>query len=89
MSWGSRLLTMKAPALGALWLPKGQRGAQQVGEGQDQSSWSWQHSCIVGNVPFHSAGAAFLAITTIYAESGSGFVVPSSSAKSGVEAMNK
>ncbi|XP_005362391.1 2,4-dienoyl-CoA reductase, mitochondrial [Microtus ochrogaster] len=34
-------------------------------------------------------GAAFLAITTIYAESGSGFVVPSSSAKSGVEAMNK
>ncbi|XP_021486586.1 2,4-dienoyl-CoA reductase [(3E)-enoyl-CoA-producing], mitochondrial [Meriones unguiculatus] len=34
-------------------------------------------------------GAAFLAITTIYAESGSGFVTPSSSAKSGVEAMNK
>uniref|UniRef100_UPI001E1B2796 2,4-dienoyl-CoA reductase [(3E)-enoyl-CoA-producing], mitochondrial n=1 Tax=Jaculus jaculus TaxID=51337 RepID=UPI001E1B2796 len=34
-------------------------------------------------------GAAFLAITTIYAESGSGFVVPSSSAKSGVEALNK
>lgn len=34
-------------------------------------------------------GAAFLAITTIYAESGSGFVMPSSSAKSGVEAMNK
>lgn len=41
---------MKASALGALWLPKRQRGAQQVGEGQDQSSWSWQHSCIVGNV---------------------------------------
>ncbi|XP_007946930.2 2,4-dienoyl-CoA reductase [(3E)-enoyl-CoA-producing], mitochondrial [Orycteropus afer afer] len=34
-------------------------------------------------------GAAFLAITTIYAESGSGFVVPSSSAKAGVEAMSK
>lgn len=32
-------------------------------------------------------GAAFLAITTIYAESGSGFVVPSASAKAGVEAM--
>ncbi|XP_055968563.1 2,4-dienoyl-CoA reductase [(3E)-enoyl-CoA-producing], mitochondrial [Sorex fumeus] len=34
-------------------------------------------------------GAAFLAITTIYAESGSGFVVPSASAKAGVEALNK
>uniref|UniRef100_UPI00064D277B 2,4-dienoyl-CoA reductase [(3E)-enoyl-CoA-producing], mitochondrial-like n=1 Tax=Jaculus jaculus TaxID=51337 RepID=UPI00064D277B len=34
-------------------------------------------------------GAEFLAIMTIYAESGSGFVVPSSSAKSGVEALNK
>ncbi|XP_060631559.2 2,4-dienoyl-CoA reductase [(3E)-enoyl-CoA-producing], mitochondrial [Anolis sagrei] len=34
-------------------------------------------------------GAAFLAITTIYAESGSGFVMPSSSAKAGVEAMCK
>lgn len=34
-------------------------------------------------------GAAFLAITTIYAESGSGFVVPSASAKAGVEAMFK
>ncbi|XP_016041152.2 2,4-dienoyl-CoA reductase [(3E)-enoyl-CoA-producing], mitochondrial [Erinaceus europaeus] len=34
-------------------------------------------------------GAAFLAITTIYAESGSGFVVPSASAKAGVEIMNK
>ncbi|XP_075439070.1 2,4-dienoyl-CoA reductase [(3E)-enoyl-CoA-producing], mitochondrial isoform X2 [Ascaphus truei] len=34
-------------------------------------------------------GAAFLAITTIYAESGSGFVVPSASAKAGVEAMYK
>ncbi|KAM6216100.1 2,4-dienoyl-CoA reductase [(3E)-enoyl-CoA-producing], mitochondrial [Rhynchocyon petersi] len=34
-------------------------------------------------------GAAFLAITTIYAETGSGFVVPSSSAKAGVEALNK
>lgn len=44
MSWGSRLLMMKTPALGVLWLLKGQRGAQQVGEGQDQSSWSWQHS---------------------------------------------
>ncbi|KAM3927708.1 2,4-dienoyl-CoA reductase [(3E)-enoyl-CoA-producing], mitochondrial [Leptodactylus fuscus] len=32
-------------------------------------------------------GAAFLAITTIYAESGSGFVVPSASAKAGVEAL--
>ncbi|OCT76969.1 2,4-dienoyl-CoA reductase [(3E)-enoyl-CoA-producing], mitochondrial [Xenopus laevis] len=34
-------------------------------------------------------GAAFLAITTVYAESGSGFVVPSASAKAGVEAMCK
>ncbi|XP_005381820.1 PREDICTED: 2,4-dienoyl-CoA reductase, mitochondrial [Chinchilla lanigera] len=34
-------------------------------------------------------GAAFLAITTIYAETGSGFVVPSASSKAGVEAMNK
>ncbi|XP_042281029.1 2,4-dienoyl-CoA reductase, mitochondrial isoform X3 [Thunnus maccoyii] len=34
-------------------------------------------------------GASFLAITTIYAESGSGFVVPSASAKAGVEALYK
>ncbi|KAJ8288449.1 hypothetical protein COCON_G00011080 [Conger conger] len=34
-------------------------------------------------------GAAFLAITTIYAETGSGFVVPSASAKAGVEALCK
>ncbi|XP_042187809.1 2,4-dienoyl-CoA reductase, mitochondrial [Callorhinchus milii] len=34
-------------------------------------------------------GAAFLSITTIYAESGSAFVVPSASAKAGVEAMSK
>uniref|UniRef100_A0A5F9CH35 2,4-dienoyl-CoA reductase 1 n=1 Tax=Oryctolagus cuniculus TaxID=9986 RepID=A0A5F9CH35_RABIT len=34
-------------------------------------------------------GAAFLAITTIYAETGSGFVVPSASSKAGVEAMHK
>ncbi|XP_059834888.1 2,4-dienoyl-CoA reductase, mitochondrial [Hypanus sabinus] len=34
-------------------------------------------------------GAAFLAITTIYAETGSGFVMPSASAKAGVEAMSK
>ncbi|KAL7984195.1 hypothetical protein Chor_002765 [Crotalus horridus] len=34
-------------------------------------------------------GAAFLAITTVYAESGSGFVVPSASAKAGVEALCK
>ncbi|XP_063155535.1 2,4-dienoyl-CoA reductase [(3E)-enoyl-CoA-producing], mitochondrial [Candoia aspera] len=34
-------------------------------------------------------GAAFLAITTVYAESGSGFVVPSASAKAGVEALYK
>lgn len=34
-------------------------------------------------------GAAFLSITTIYAESGSGFVVPSASAKAGVETMTK
>ncbi|KAL4601553.1 2,4-dienoyl-CoA reductase, mitochondrial [Arapaima gigas] len=32
-------------------------------------------------------GAAFLAISTIYAESGSGFVVPSAAAKSGVETL--
>ncbi|KGL80760.1 hypothetical protein N309_01135, partial [Tinamus guttatus] len=34
-------------------------------------------------------GAAFLAITTIYTESGSGFVMPSACAKAGVEAMSK
>ncbi|CAH2285543.1 2,4-dienoyl- reductase, mitochondrial [Pelobates cultripes] len=34
-------------------------------------------------------GAAFLGITTIYAESGSGFVVPSASAKAGVDALYK
>lgn len=34
-------------------------------------------------------GASFLAITTTYAESGSGFVVPSASAKAGVEALYK
>ncbi|XP_067835533.1 2,4-dienoyl-CoA reductase, mitochondrial isoform X1 [Heptranchias perlo] len=34
-------------------------------------------------------GAAFLSITTIYAETGSGFVMPSASAKAGVEAMSK
>ncbi|XP_020835377.1 2,4-dienoyl-CoA reductase [(3E)-enoyl-CoA-producing], mitochondrial [Phascolarctos cinereus] len=33
-------------------------------------------------------GAAFLAITTIYAVTGSGFVVPSAAAKAGVEIMN-
>lgn len=38
---------------------------------------------------FALLGAAFLAITTIYAESGSGFVLPSASAKAGVEAMSK
>ncbi|KAF4102966.1 2,4-dienoyl-CoA reductase, mitochondrial [Onychostoma macrolepis] len=32
-------------------------------------------------------GAAFLAVTTIYAESGSGFVVPSAAAKAGVEKL--
>lgn len=35
------------------------------------------------------AAASFLAITTIYAESGSGFVTPSASAKAGVEALYK
>ncbi|XP_070822351.1 2,4-dienoyl-CoA reductase [(3E)-enoyl-CoA-producing], mitochondrial [Chaetodon trifascialis] len=34
-------------------------------------------------------GASFLAISTVYAESGSGFVVPSASAKAGVEALYK
>ncbi|XP_061458781.1 2,4-dienoyl-CoA reductase [(3E)-enoyl-CoA-producing], mitochondrial [Rhineura floridana] len=34
-------------------------------------------------------GAAFLSITTIYAESGSGFVSPSAAAKAGVEALCK
>uniref|UniRef100_A0A8D0GH63 2,4-dienoyl-CoA reductase [(3E)-enoyl-CoA-producing], mitochondrial n=1 Tax=Sphenodon punctatus TaxID=8508 RepID=A0A8D0GH63_SPHPU len=34
-------------------------------------------------------GAAFLAISTIYADSGSGFVSPSASAKAGVEALCK
>ena len=35
------------------------------------------------------AGAAFLAITTIYAQSGSGFVTPSAAAKAGVECLVK
>lgn len=39
--------------------------------------------------PLVPSGAAFLAITTIYAESGSGFVVPSAAAKAGVEALYK
>ncbi|GCB73843.1 2,4-dienoyl-CoA reductase [(3E)-enoyl-CoA-producing], mitochondrial [Scyliorhinus torazame] len=34
-------------------------------------------------------GASFLSITTIYAGTGSGFVMPSASAKAGVEAMSK
>jgi len=34
-------------------------------------------------------GASFLAITTVYTQSGSGFVVPSAAAKAGVEAMTK
>lgn len=34
-------------------------------------------------------GAAFLSITTIYAESGSGYVAPSAAAKAGVEALTK
>uniref|UniRef100_F7E5Y9 2,4-dienoyl-CoA reductase [(3E)-enoyl-CoA-producing], mitochondrial n=1 Tax=Ornithorhynchus anatinus TaxID=9258 RepID=F7E5Y9_ORNAN len=34
-------------------------------------------------------GAAFLAITTVYTETGSGFVAPSASAKAGVEALSK
>lgn len=34
-------------------------------------------------------GANFLAITTIYAKSGSGFVVPSATAKAGVETMTR
>ena len=36
-----------------------------------------------------TVGASFLAITTPYAQTGSGFVVPSAAAKSGVEAMVK
>ncbi|XP_061885800.1 2,4-dienoyl-CoA reductase, mitochondrial isoform X1 [Entelurus aequoreus] len=44
----------------------------------------------VGKRLIHTGkGASFLAITTIYAESGSGFVVPSASAKAGVEALYK
>jgi len=34
-------------------------------------------------------GAAFLAISTNYAATGSGFVVPSAAAKSGIEALTK
>ncbi|KAK3085339.1 hypothetical protein FSP39_001791 [Pinctada imbricata] len=34
-------------------------------------------------------GAAFLSITTIYSESGSGFVTPSAAAKAGVECLTK
>lgn len=34
-------------------------------------------------------GASFLAITTIYATSGSGFVTPSAAAKAGVECLTK
>ena len=34
-------------------------------------------------------GANFLAITTTYTQYGSGFVVPSASAKAGVEAMTR
>ena len=38
---------------------------------------------------FCLSGANFLAITTIYAKSGSGFVVPSAAAKAGVETMTR
>lgn len=38
---------------------------------------------------FFISGATFLSITTTYAEMGSGYVVPSACAKSGVEAMTK
>ena len=34
-------------------------------------------------------GASFLAITTTYTQYGSGFVVPSATAKAGVEAMTR
>lgn len=37
----------------------------------------------------HILGANFLAITTIYAKSGSGYVVPSAAAKAGVETMTR
>ncbi|KAJ8303405.1 hypothetical protein KUTeg_019801 [Tegillarca granosa] len=37
----------------------------------------------------YTTGAAFLSITTIYAESGSGYVAPSAAAKAGVEALTK
>lgn len=49
-------------------------------------------SCVSGMLLsgfYCCSGASFLAITTIYAESGSGFVVPSASAKAGVEALYK
>ena len=38
---------------------------------------------------FFFTGASFLAITTPYAQTGSGYVVPSAAAKSGVEALVK
>ncbi len=38
---------------------------------------------------FAFAGASVVSITTTYAQSGSGFVVPSAAAKSGVEAITK
>ncbi len=44
---------------------------------------NFSHSCL-----FHT-GASVVSITTTYAQSGSGFVVPSAAAKSGVEAITK
>lgn len=35
------------------------------------------------------SGGVFLAITTVYAMSGSGYVTPSAAAKAGVEALTK
>lgn len=46
------------------------------------SEWDLFHLFIL-------SGANFLAITTIYAKSGSGFVVPSAAAKAGVETMTR
>ena len=42
-----------------------------------------------GHKPFPFSGGVFLSITTHYVYEGSGYVVPSACAKSGVETMMK
>lgn len=50
---------------------------------------SYTHTNIQHTHTHTLLGASFLSITTTYAQCGSGYVVPSASAKAGVEALTK